>query len=82
MTAQVQETTTTLVGQAIKRVEDPRLITGAAKYLDDLKLPGVAHVAILRSPYAHARIGAIDTSQRRGGAGRRRRLHRARTSST
>jgi carbon-monoxide dehydrogenase large subunit len=64
MTTQVEETTgTRLVGARIKRVEDPRLITGAAKYLDDLKLPGVAHVAILRSPYAHARIGGIDTSR-------------------
>src|SRR5438067_12573040 len=53
--------TTQLVGQPIKRVEDPRLITGAAKYLDDLKLPRMAHVAILRSPYAHARIGSIRT---------------------
>ena len=51
MTTQVQETTEArLVGAPIKRVEDPSLITGAAKYLDDLKLPGVAHVAILRSP--------------------------------
>ena len=49
--------------QPIKRVEDPRLITGAARYLDDLKLPGVAHVAILRSPFAHARITSIDTSR-------------------
>jgi carbon-monoxide dehydrogenase large subunit len=57
------EETARLVGKAVKRVEDPRLITGAARYLDDLKLPGVAHVAILRSPFAHARIGAIDTSR-------------------
>src|SRR2546421_9427875 len=53
--------TTQLIGKPIKRVEAPRLITGAAKYLDDLKLPGMAHVAILRSPYAHARISAIRT---------------------
>src|SRR5262249_45111659 len=46
-----------------KRVEDPRLITGAARYLDDLKLHGMAHVAILRSPYANARIKGIDTTQ-------------------
>ncbi len=51
------------VGAPIKRVEDPRLITGAAKFIDDLKLPGVAHVAILRSPHAHARIGDIDVSR-------------------
>ena len=53
--------TTELIGAAVKRVEDPRLMTGAANYLDDLKLPGVAHIAIVRSPYAHARIGAIRT---------------------
>jgi carbon-monoxide dehydrogenase large subunit len=63
MTTQVQETTERLVGAPIKRVEDPRLITGAAKYVDDLKLPGVAHVAILRSPFAHARIRAIDATR-------------------
>ena len=48
--------------QPVKRVEDARLITGAATYLDDLKLPGMAHAAILRSPYAHARISSIDTT--------------------
>src|SRR3954454_9920769 len=52
-----------LLGAPIKRVEDPRLMTGAAKYLDDLKLQNMAHVAILRSPYAHARIGAIDPAK-------------------
>jgi carbon-monoxide dehydrogenase large subunit len=51
-----------VVGQSIKRREDPRLITGEAKYLDDIQLPGLAHAAILRSPYAHARIVSIDTS--------------------
>jgi carbon-monoxide dehydrogenase large subunit len=52
-----------LIGASIKRVEDPRLITGAAKYVDDLRLVGAAHVAVLRSPYAHARIEKIDTSR-------------------
>jgi aerobic carbon-monoxide dehydrogenase large subunit len=51
-----------IVGSSIKRREDPRLITGEAKYLDDIKLPGLLHAAILRSPYAHARIRSIDTS--------------------
>ena len=64
MTTQVEEaTTTSVIGARIKRVEDPRLITGAAKYLDDLKLPGMTHAAVLRSPYAHARIKGIDTSK-------------------
>jgi carbon-monoxide dehydrogenase large subunit len=53
--------TTNVIGAPIKRVEDPRLVTGAARYLDDLVLPGMAHVAIVRSPYAHARIAAIRT---------------------
>jgi carbon-monoxide dehydrogenase large subunit len=52
-----------LVGAPVKRVEDPRLITGTARYLDDLKLPGVAHIAVLRSPYGHARITSIDVSR-------------------
>ncbi len=63
MTTQIAEPTTNVMGARMKRVEDPRLITGAAKYLDDLKLPGMAYVAIFRSPYAHARIKGIDTSK-------------------
>src|ERR671931_586792 len=60
----VEETqTTSVIGARMKRVEDPRMITGAAKYLDDLKLPGMAYVTVLRSPYAHARINGIDTSK-------------------
>jgi carbon-monoxide dehydrogenase large subunit len=56
---------TPYVGRAIKRVEDPRLIKGAATYVDDLRVPGLLHVAILRSPHAHARVGAIDTARAR-----------------
>jgi carbon-monoxide dehydrogenase large subunit len=52
-----------MVGQPIKRREDPRLITGAGSYLDDVKLPGLAHAALLRSPFAHAKIRSIDTSR-------------------
>ncbi len=54
--------TTDVLGARVKRVEDPRFITGAGRYLDDIKLPGMAHMAILRSPYAHADIGAIETA--------------------
>jgi aerobic carbon-monoxide dehydrogenase large subunit len=50
------------VGRAMKRVEDPRLVKGEATYTDDLRLPGLLHAAILRSPYAHARIARIDTA--------------------
>jgi aerobic carbon-monoxide dehydrogenase large subunit len=63
MATQTVEETTSILGARMKRVEDPRLITGAARYLDDLRLPGMAHVAVLRSPYAHARIRSIDTSR-------------------
>lgn len=63
MTTQLEEQTTNVIGTRMKRVEDPALITGSAKYLDDLKLTGMAHVAVLRSPYAHALIKGIDTSK-------------------
>jgi carbon-monoxide dehydrogenase large subunit len=53
----------TLFGSAIKRREDPRLITGNATYTDDVKLPGLTFAAILRSPYAHARITKVDVSE-------------------
>jgi aerobic carbon-monoxide dehydrogenase large subunit len=53
------------VGMPIKRREDPRLITGTATYVDDLHLPGMAFMEILRSPYAHARIVGIDTQPTR-----------------
>ena len=50
------------VGQRIKRTEDPKFITGNGRYLDDIKLAGLTHMAILRSPYAHANIRSVDTS--------------------
>src|SRR5882757_2285851 len=50
-----------LIGARVKRKEDPRLITGTGNYVGDLKLPGMHHVAFVRSPYAHARIRGIDT---------------------
>lgn len=50
-------------GSSIRRREDPELITGQAKYTDDLQLPGMVYCTILRSPYAHAKIQSIDTSQ-------------------
>jgi carbon-monoxide dehydrogenase large subunit len=50
------------VGQALKRKEDPRMITGRANYVDDIVLPGMLHAAIVRSPEAHATIVSIDKS--------------------
>jgi carbon-monoxide dehydrogenase large subunit len=54
--------TTEVLGAPIKRTEDPRFITGKGRYLDDIQLPLMTHLAILRSPYAHANIRSIDTS--------------------
>jgi aerobic carbon-monoxide dehydrogenase large subunit len=48
------------IGRAMKRVEDPRLIQGRATYVDDITLPGMLHMAVLRSPYAHAQLGKIN----------------------
>src|SRR5262245_39196558 len=58
-----------LIGAKVKRKEDPRLITGAAMYVGDLKLPGMHHVAFVRSPYAHAKIRSIDTTAAQGRPG-------------
>jgi carbon-monoxide dehydrogenase large subunit len=58
----VADAKTPYVGRAMKRVEDPRLVKGIATYTDDLRLPGLLHAVILRSPYAHARVTRIDTS--------------------
>ena len=52
-----------VVGKAVKRKEDPRLITGEARYLEDITLPGMAHAAVLRSPHAHANILGINTER-------------------
>jgi carbon-monoxide dehydrogenase large subunit len=52
-----------IFGSAIKRREDPRLITGQGKFTDDLTLPGLAHAAVVRSPYAHAKIKKINTKK-------------------
>jgi aerobic carbon-monoxide dehydrogenase large subunit len=51
-----------LVGQRIKRREDPRLIQGRATYVDDIKIAGMQHLAFKRSDVAHGRIVSIDTS--------------------
>ncbi len=51
-----------VLGESIKRVEDPRFIQGKGRYVANLTLPGMAHVAIKRSPYAHAVIKQIDAS--------------------
>ncbi len=50
------------VGQPVLRKEDRRFLTGRGQYTDDLVLPGLAHVAFVRSPYPHARIVSVDVS--------------------
>jgi carbon-monoxide dehydrogenase large subunit len=51
------------VGHSVRRKEDDRFIRGKGTYIDDVNLPGMLHMAILRSPFAHAKINGIDTSR-------------------
>ena len=55
-------TTTTYIGARVPRKEDPRLITGDGLFTDDVTLPGMVYVSLVRSPHAHARIRRIDTT--------------------
>ena len=54
--------TRTYIGAPIRRGEDIRFLTGRATFIDDVKLPGMLHSAVLRSPHAHARILAVDAA--------------------
>src|ERR1043166_2940823 len=54
---------------SVRRREDPRLITGAGEFVDDLRVPACLHAAMLRSPHAHARVRAIDVSAARRAPG-------------
>ena len=62
-------TTRSGIGDAPKRREDLRFLTGKGCYLDDLAFPGVTHAIVLRSPHAHARILGLDTAAARATAG-------------
>ena len=53
------------VGRPLKRFEDPRLVTGQGSFVDDLRLPGMLHAVVLRSPHAHARILSLDAAPAR-----------------
>ena len=57
------------IGQAVSRFEDPRLLRGGGRYVDDIVLPGMAYGHVLRSPHAHARIRKIDTTAARAAPG-------------
>jgi carbon-monoxide dehydrogenase large subunit len=65
----VEQKVPTGLGQSLKRKEDDRFLQGRGNYVDDVKLPGMLHMAILRSPFAHARIGSIDTSRAKAAPG-------------
>src|SRR5215207_4416467 len=51
------------IGHSIKRKEDERFIRGRGNYVEDINLPNMLYMSILRSPFAHARINSIDTSR-------------------
>src|SRR4029453_10108780 len=52
-----------MLGNAGRRLEDPTLLTGGGKYVDDLVEPNMAHVAFVRSPIAHAKVASVDVSE-------------------
>ena len=51
-----------MVGARVKRIEDPRLLRGEGAFVDDIHLPGVVHMAVLRSPHAHARVHSVEVA--------------------
>src|SRR5436305_8023496 len=57
------------IGQAVRRVEDQRFLTGAGRYVDDITLPGMVHGVNVLSPHAHARIRKIDTAKAKAAPG-------------
>jgi len=57
------------IGRARPRVEDLRLITGRGRFVEDVVLPGLLHLALVRSPYPHARIARLDTTAARAAPG-------------
>ena len=72
MTAQTeapQQAPAAEVGRARLRKEDERLITGQTNWTDNIRLPGMLHVAFLRSPFAHARISSVNVSAARSDPG-------------
>jgi len=58
-----------LIGARLKRPDDPRLLTGRGRYVDDLVLPRMAHVAVVRSPHAHAHLTGVDVDAARRAPG-------------
>ena len=75
MTA-TQERPATEIGRDRRRKEDQRLITGRTRWTDNLTLPGMLHLAMVRSPFAHANITSIDVGRGKGRPERRLGGHR------
>jgi len=65
----VEQKESSWLGRSIKRKEDDRFLQGRGNYVDDVKLPDMLHMAILRSPFAHARIRSIETSEAKAAPG-------------
>ena len=65
-----------VVGQSVYRTDANPKVTGRALHVGNIEMPGMLHVAVLRSPYAHARITRIEKSKAEAAAGRRRRVDR------
>ena len=57
------------IGRSLRRLEDPRFLTGRGRYVDDIDLPGQLHGIVLRSPHGHAAIEGIDAAAARAMAG-------------
>ena len=57
------------IGQSVPRFEDPRLLRGEGRFLNDVNLPGQTHAVVLRSPHAHAWIRSIDAAAAIGAPG-------------
>lgn len=69
MTAVEERPATREIGNARRRKEDQRLITGRTRWTDNIQLPGMHHLAMVRSPFAHARITSVDTSAAKSAPG-------------
>src|SRR4029453_11814475 len=67
--AQVADRPAKYVGAEVPRIEDREFVTGRARYTDDLTLPGMLWMALVRSPHGHARINGVDPSEALGGPG-------------
>src|SRR5262249_57518227 len=57
------------IGQAVRRVEDQRFVTGQGRYVDDINLPGQCYGVAVHSPHAHARIRRVDAAQAKAAPG-------------